>query len=144
VGDARPAVRLRAAQQSTHAGRKLGHGKGLDHVVIGAQVEAAHAIVHRIARGEHQHGKRPTLVGSLRAQAAQHFIAVHLRQADVQDNEIKFLVRRGMHRVLAARRDVDRVALGLEDALQSRGERGVVFYDQQSHARIIFPPRRAA
>ena len=155
VRDARPAVRLRAAQQRPHPRRELGHGEGLHHVVVGAQVEAAHAIVDRVARGEHQHRHRPAARGA-GAQAAQHLEAVHLRQADVEDHQVELLLRRGEHRLLAARGDVDRVAFGLEDALQARGERRVVFNDQESHvvrrrsgindtaALGCFSPRRTA
>ena len=131
VHDARPAVRLRAAQQCAHSRRQLGHGERFHHVIVGAEVEAAHAVVHRVARREHQHRHRTAAAAG--AQAAQHLEAVHLRQADVQDDEIKFFLRGGNHRLLAARGDVDRMALGLEDALQAGGERRVVFYDQESH-----------
>jgi hypothetical protein len=132
VGDARAAVRLRAAQQRAHSGGELRHGEGLDHVIVGAQIEAAHAVLDRVARREHEH-RRAAFVRCCAAQAPQHLEAVHLRQPDVEDHEVELFLRRGEHRILAARRDVDRVALGLENALQSRRERRVVLYDQQSH-----------
>ena len=128
--DARPAVRLRAAQQRAHPRGQLRHGEGLHHVVVGAEVEAAHAILHRVARGEHQDRRRPGLVRRRGAQPPQHLEAVHLRQPDVEDHEVELLLRRGRHRVLAARRHVDRVALGLEDALQPGGQGRVVLHDQ--------------
>jgi hypothetical protein len=69
-------------------------------------------------------------------QAAQHFEAVHLRQADVEDHQVELLVRRREHRFLAARRDVDRVTLCFEDALQTGSEGCVVFDDQESHGSV--------
>ena len=129
VRDARPAVRLRAAQQRAHARGELGHGEGLHHVVVGAQVQAAHAVIDRVARREHQHRHRPVCPAA-GAQAPQHLEAVHLRQADVEDHQVELLVRGGQHRFLAARRDVDRVALGFEDALQTGSEGRVVLDDQ--------------
>ena len=71
------------------------------------------------------------------AQAAQHLEAVHLRQANIQDDKIEALVGRGVHRVLAARRHVDRVTLGLEDALQSGSKRLIVLYDEQAHGGLV-------
>ncbi len=123
-------MRLRAAQQRAHAGGELGHGEGFHHVVVGAQVEAVDAVVHRVARGEHQHRHRAAFVHRGGAQAAQHLEAVHLRQADIEDHQVEALLRCGQDRLLAARGDVDRVPLGFQDATQTGGERRVVFYDQ--------------
>ena len=52
----------------------------LDHIVIGAQVQAAYAIGHGITRGQYQHG------GCVfaRAQGLQHVQPVLERQAQVQ------------------------------------------------------------
>ena len=91
-----------------------------------AKVEAAHPVIDRVARGEHQHRHAP--LGG--AQAAQHLEAVHLRQADVEDHQIEALLRGGEHRLLAARGEIDGVALGLQDATQAGGERRVILDNQ--------------
>ncbi len=127
--DARTAVRLRAAQQRAHARGELRHGERFHHVVVGAEVEAAHAIVDRVSRGEHEHRHWPVLLRRARAQAPQHLEAIHLRQADVEDDEVETLLRGGEHSLLAPRRHVHGVPLGLEYPAQAGGERRVVFYD---------------
>src|SRR3954467_15720215 len=141
VPEARPAMRLRAAQERAHARRELRHGERLDHVVVGAEVEAAHAILDRVARRQHQHRQWTALVAG-GAQPAQHLEAVHLRQADVEDHQVEALLRSRQHRLLAARSDIHRVTLGLEDAAKTARERRVVFYDEQSQTGKCydFPP----
>ena len=53
---ARAVVRARVApQQGAHPGQQLGEGEGLDEVVVGAVVEARHAVLERVAGGEHEH-----------------------------------------------------------------------------------------
>ena len=127
--DARTAVRLRAPQERANARGELRHGERFHHVVVGAEVEAAHAVIHRVARGEHEHGHRPVLVRRAGAQAAQHLEAIHLRKPDVEDHKVEALLRGGKHGLLAPRGDVDGVSLGFEDPPQPGGERRVVFYD---------------
>jgi len=127
--DARAAVRLRAPEQRAHARGQLGHGEGLDHVVVGAQVEAPHPVLDGVARGQHQH--RDRALG--RPQAPQRLESVHLRQADVENHQVEALLGGGEHRLLAARSHVHRVTLGFQDPAQARRQGRVVFHDQQSH-----------
>jgi hypothetical protein len=115
VHDARPAVRLRAAQQRAHARGQLGHGERLHHVIVRAEVEAPHAVVHRVARGEHEHRHGAVFLRRAAAQAAQHLETVHLRQPDVENHEVEALLRGGEHRLLAPRGHIDRVPLRLEN-----------------------------
>ena len=62
---------LRAAQQGLHAGQQFARLEGLGQVVVGARIQAAHAVVHAVQAGENQH--RHARIGG--AQAAQHFQA---------------------------------------------------------------------
>src|SRR5262249_37013240 len=48
--------RPRAPQHRADTGQKLTEAEGLGHVVVGAQLEPAHAIDLLAARGEHDHG----------------------------------------------------------------------------------------
>ena len=116
--DARPAVRLRAPQERAHARGELRHREWLHHVVVRAEIETAHAVIDRIARREHQHRHRAVLLRRAAAQAPQHLEAVHLRQPDVEDHQVEALLRRGEHRLLAARSDVDGVPFGFQNAAQ--------------------------
>jgi hypothetical protein len=110
-----------------HPRGQLGHGERLGHVVVGAEVQAAHPVVDRVARRENQH--RHGFLG--RPQAPQHLETVHLRQADVEDDEVEALLRGGEHRLLAAPSDVDRIALGLQHPSQPGSSGASSFHDQQ-------------
>ncbi len=74
----------RTAQQRTDAREHLFEVEGLRHIVVGAGIEALHLVAPAVARGEHQHrhgaaGAPPRL---------DHRDAVHLRQADIEDDGI--------------------------------------------------------
>ena len=47
-----------STQQRAKPRQQLRQVEGLDEVVVGADVEAGHAVVHRVARGEHQDRRR--------------------------------------------------------------------------------------
>jgi hypothetical protein len=49
------ALAAAAPYQGVDAGQQLDRGEGLGEVVVGAQVEAAHALVEGVAGGEHEH-----------------------------------------------------------------------------------------
>ena len=51
--------RRRAAQDRVHAQQQLAHAEGLDHVVVGAQLEADDAVDLLALGGDHDHGDRP-------------------------------------------------------------------------------------
>jgi hypothetical protein len=119
-----------APDQRTDARHQLGHGEGLHHVVVGAEVEAVHAVVHLVARREQQH-RHPLRAA---AQPAQHLEAVDIGQPDVEDHEIEALARRRLDRQLAARHHVDRIALGTQDAGKALVQGSVVLDDQDAHA----------
>ena len=137
--DLRPGLRLRAAHQRAHARGEFGHREGLGHVVVGAEVQAADAVVERVARGEHQH--RRAVAGG--AQPPQHLEAVDAGQADVQDDQVEALLAGAEHRVLARGHHVHRVAFALEDARDPARQRRVVLDDQYPHPVNHTAPRSA-
>ena len=92
-----------------------------------------HPVVDRVARGQQQ-DRNPLC---LRAQPAQHFEAVHPRQADVEDHQVEALLLGGENRLLAARHDVHRVALGLQDARHAARKCGVVFDNHDAHGGAV-------
>jgi hypothetical protein len=74
------------AQQGFHARFQFGQLERLGHVIVGAQVQALHALFQPAARCQDQHrcfGAR----AAPRAQAAQHVQPVHAGQGQVQDDE---------------------------------------------------------
>jgi hypothetical protein len=124
---------LRAAQQRAQARQQLGQLEGLDHVVVGAQVQALHAVVQRVARGEDQH--RHVLAGHLAAQAPRELQAVHVGQADVDDGGVEHLGAQHFLGPLAAADPVDRIAGVGQPQLDAAGHHHVVF-DQAAWRRV--------
>ena len=91
AGGHRPIVRLArrldvsgAPQQHLDARHQLAHRERLAQVVVGADLEAEHAVELLLARRHEDDRQR---LGP-RAQPAAQFEAVHPRQADVEDHEV--------------------------------------------------------
>jgi D-alanyl-D-alanine carboxypeptidase/D-alanyl-D-alanine-endopeptidase (penicillin-binding protein 4) len=141
VGDRLQLLRPAAADQRVGARHQLVQVEGLEQVVVGAQVQPVHAVLHRVARGQDQHRH----VLAARPRAAHHLEAVQPRAAHVQHDEVEGLAAQ---QVVGGAPVVDPVgheALGSERADQPVGQQGVVLHDQHSH-RVIAPvvgPRQA-
>ncbi len=135
----RLAVAGAAADQCADAGQQLGHVVGLDHVVVGARVEAGDAVADRIARGgdQHRHVVAPP------AQAAQHIEAVAARQTQVEQHQVIAMGAQGGVGHLAVAHPVDRIVLPAQQVEQRLADHGVVFYEQQAH-EIEAPTARFA
>ena len=73
-----------AAQQGLDAGQQLGEGEGLDQVVVAAGLEAAHAVVHGVARAQDEHGSPHAAA----AQRLHECYAVQAREHDVHDRRV--------------------------------------------------------
>lgn len=80
-------VDVAAPEQGADAGEQFGQAEGLGHVVVGTGVEADHGVHLVRAGGEHQDGAA-LAVG---AQATADLQAVHLGQAEVEDDEVDLL-----------------------------------------------------
>ena len=57
---------------------------GLVEIIVGAGIEARHAVVHGVARGEHQDGRAK----SARAQLTANGVAVLQRQHHIENYQI--------------------------------------------------------
>ena len=124
--------RLDAAQQRAQAGEQLAQREGLDQVVVGARVEAGHAVVDRVARGEHQH--RRAVAGL--AHAPADLEAVDVRHGDVEHDGIELLGRETVERLAAVLGERHVVALERQRALHGRSQRRLVVDHQDSHCRL--------
>src|SRR3954453_3272675 len=123
------AARRPAAQQRAQAGEQLLALERLDEVVVGARVEPLHARLDRVARGQHEDRH---VVGG--AQAARDLDAVELRQAEVEDHEVR-VVRGGLvERCLPAAAEAHVVAVQAQRALEHLRDLVVVLDDE--HAGI--------
>ena len=77
-------MRRSATLKRPEAGTQLGQRERLGHVIVGAAVEAGHAIVYRILRGEDQDGEC-CLAG---ANVAEHLKARSTRQHQVENHRV--------------------------------------------------------
>ena len=117
--------------QHPHTRQQLGEGERLDQIVVGAGVEAPDAIVHAVARRQHQHRRcRPLL--RTRARTCQ---AIELGQHQGRARSRRrgdSLRTRGLPP--PSRAEIDRVA-GLAEALaQGFRKRQVVLDDQDAQS----------
>ena len=120
----RPAARERAQPRD-----ELGERERLDEVVVGAAVEAGDAVLDRVARGEHQHG-RPDAVG---AQPPADLEAVDAREHHVEHDRVVVGGARHPQRVLALDRDVGEHPLVAQAAPDQARELDLVLDDQHAH-----------
>ena len=77
-------TRRSAAQQRVDAREQLEQAKRLGDVVVGAEMKAEHFVGLFAARAEDEHWR----VDAILAQRAQHAIAVHARQHEVEHDQI--------------------------------------------------------
>lgn len=136
--DLRPGLRLRAAHQRAHPRREFGHRKRLRHVIVGAQIKAAHTVVERIARRKHQ--DRDAVLG--RPHPPQHLETVDARKSDVEDHQVEALLPGAEHRMLARGHHVHRVAFALENVRDPARQRRVVLDNQDPHPVNHTVPKR--
>ena len=131
-----------AAEQRAHPRRQLVQRKRLDQVVVGAGVEAGHAVGNRIARRHDQHAD--AISGA--ADFAQQLEAGLFRQAQVEQHQRVGAVG-GVQRHLgreAVLDPVDRVALLLQRSLERLADHRVVFDQEDAHGasgvNVASPP----
>jgi hypothetical protein len=131
----RRAELLDAAEQRTDARHQLQHRERLGQVVVGAQLQAQHAVRLGRARGEHDHRH----AGVAFTQVATDFPAVGSRQHQVQQHQVPALAVDGRHGVAAIGLAVQAKAGFLEVQAQRLRDGIVVFHQQQllAHARDV-------
>ncbi|AOJ76032.1 hypothetical protein WJ35_13830 [Burkholderia ubonensis] len=103
--DGRAAARA-APGQRAHARLEFVERERLGHVVVGAEVEALHALVDAVGGGQDQHGE----VGIACAQALQDVEPGQLRQAEIEDQQVERLHRQGRVGLDAVLHVVDGIA----------------------------------
>ncbi|GAA3111524.1 hypothetical protein GCM10020001_032730 [Nonomuraea salmonea] len=127
--------RLRPAQHGADAGVEHARLDRLDHVVVGAGLEAHHDVEVVASCGEQDDGELVEL-----ADAAAHLDAVDAGEHDVEDRDLRAAGSDVVERLLTRRVRRDGVSLPGQRQLQSRAHRGIVFYKEDaSHAHIIIP-----
>jgi hypothetical protein len=131
-------LRGSAAHQRAQPGQQLAEVEGLDQVVVGADVEAADAVVQLSARGEHE-DRRPAVA---LAQHAADLEAVAVGQHHVQDDAV--VVPHGClrQRAVAVADHVDGVALVAQPTADGPRQLRVVLDEQQPHVAPCGQRRR--
>ena len=122
-----------AAQHGLDAREQLAHGEGLDDVVVGAELEAEHAVDLLGLGGQHDDGDAARLRVGL--ETAADFEAVDFGQHDVEQHEVH---TGGLGEGFAAVGScLDAVAVLLEVEAQEFTDGGFIVYDEDLHGIIL-------
>ena len=125
----------RAAQQRADARQHFLEMKRLGDIVVGAGIEALHLVAPAVARGEHQH--RHGAPGA--APGFDHRDAVHLRQADIEDDGVIGLGLAEIMALLAVEGAVDHIAGIGQGGGELTVEIGIVLDDEQTQFIPLSP-----
>ena len=98
--------RLVAPENSLHPGHQLLGVKGLDHIVVGAQLQSQNLVKNLSLGGEHDNGY---LGGG--AQLPAHLVAVHAGKHQVKENEVWLKDREHLQGLLAVAYNLRLIAL---------------------------------
>ena len=105
---------------------------GLGEEVVGAGVERRDHVTRRGVRGDdHHRQRRGQRIG---AQLAADLVAVHARQVEVEQHQLRRVLDDRAHAGLAVSQADHPVALALEDACKQDALRRLVFDDQHEAA----------
>ncbi len=133
LGDFAAAARaLGPPQQALDAGQQLREGEGLEHIVVGAGLQATHPVFHLGAGGEHQHRGVAAL-----AQSGQHGQTVNAWQHAVQHDQIMLPLGGQVQAIDAVERQLHAEAFLAQALAQILGQLGFILDQQELHARIV-------
>src|SRR5262249_52973263 len=118
-----------AANERTHAGKKLGQDKRLGQIVVSASIQAFHTLFHQATGGEHHNRS----LNFLLAQLPANVDAAHARQADVQKDSVVGDIAGALERLLARFRDVDGVGIFSQSSRDEAGYLSLVFDKKNAH-----------
>ena len=121
---------LAATNQGAQAGVELLQGEGLDHVVVGAGIEADHPIVQRIAGGEDQHRQ----FVSFTPQLAQQAEAIDVGQVEIEDQGGELVALEGCQSGQPLLQPVHRIAAMAQCILHTIPQHHIIFYQQDPHS----------
>ena len=127
--DGRGGVPLRAADDRVQPRHQFALLEGLGEVVVGAEAEAADLAVGVVHPREDQHRRLHTR----RAQLAQNVEAVHVGQAEVEDDDVVFVETANLKAILALAGGVDHHLLGAQHEFDRLRLAGVVLNQKYAH-----------
>ena len=123
----------RAAQQRAHARQHFLEMKWLGDIIVGAGVEALHLVAPAVARGQHEH--RHGAAGA--APGFQDRDAVHLRQADIENDRVVGFGLAEIMALLAVEGAIDDIAGVGQRGGELAVEIGVVLDHEEAQGIIL-------
>src|ERR1700694_641878 len=134
--DDRLGMALRTAHHRVNAGDQLVLVEGLGHVVVGAEAEALDLVLDAGKAGEDQN--RRLDLGD--AQRAENFVSRHVRQVQVEQDDVVVVELAEIDALFAEVGGVDVERFGLEHQLDALRRRTVVFDQENAHAYPLQGP----
>jgi hypothetical protein len=131
-----------AAQHGAHAQHQLADAERLDHVVVGADLEADDDVDLLGLGGHHDHRQAPRPLAG--ADLLAHLRAGHVGEHEVEQDEVDApgVVGDRRERLLAGVHGDRPEALALQRVLEGRHEVALVFHDQDGARHVSSADRR--
>ncbi|MCY1229587.1 hypothetical protein D9M72_419560 [compost metagenome] len=124
------------AQQHAHPRFEFANVEGLDHVIVGAEIETLDPLLGRAPSREDQH-RRAVLPGAHRPQNVE---PVHLRQVEIEDDQIEGFSCRNRMRRRSITHNIDGVAAATQNGRQALGQVLVVLNKQDTQISSLPDP----
>jgi hypothetical protein len=122
-----------APQQGANARAQLVERERLDQVVVGARVQASHAVGDGVAGGEHEDRRAVAAA----AHAPAHLEPVHVRHGHVQDDEVGGVVAERPQLLEPVRRHSDLPPVQPQRPVQRLAHGLFVVGDEDAHGPIL-------
>ena len=127
--------RSTAPQQRADARQELGQRERFDEIVVGAEVESEHPVLHTVTGGQDEDGRLDAPV----PQRPQDFKAVPPGEHHVEHDEVERLGIRAKKPVFAGRRHHHVIVLPLQRGREDLRQLPFVFDDQDTHWMGMLP-----
>ena len=126
------------AERHADSREQLAGAERFAHVVVGARVERRDLVALLTARRQHDHGH-----GGPFAYATDHVQAIHVGQAEVDDDDVRLTGADLDHAIGSGRRLEEPIALPLERGPEEFADLGLVLDDDDDRVRHPRARRRA-
>ena len=113
------------ADGGTDPGQQLGGAEGLGDIVVRAVVQRLYLVMLVMAGGDHHHRQAGPF-----ADGFQHFDAVHIRQTQIQHDQIRTMGGDHGQRLLSAADNNGIIAVGCQDHGDEIADALLILYDQ--------------
>ena len=123
----------RPAQQRADPRQNLFEVERLGYVIVGTGIETAHLVAPAVAGGEQQDGHGP----SGAAPGLQHGNAVHLRQADIENDRVVGLGLAQIMPLFAVERPVDDIAGVRQGGRKLAVEIRIILDNEETQGKVL-------